>query len=203
MDLLRQPRSLGLLRLDDPHLDVARGRRAADVGQQRRVAALEEQPRPLERALGELQLGQLGLVVAQIGGEGLDVAAEGPPAGVVGAGLGRVGRAIDRGRAGRPCAVGRRAIDEVELVAQLLPAPEQFGVGLPVPLAHALQRVRAVADRRLRLRVESVEAAVPYVGPGACWLHRTVSIGVAFHGQTTSMARVLGALRWVRTVGAP
>ena len=69
-------------------------------------------------------------------------------------------------------AVARRAIVGVELVAQRLPATERFGVGLAVALAHASQRVRAVADRRLRLRVESVEAAVPNIGPGACWLHR-------------------------------
>ena len=32
VDLLGEPRALGLLGLDDPHLDVARGRRAADLG---------------------------------------------------------------------------------------------------------------------------------------------------------------------------
>ena len=66
VDLLGEPGALGLLGLDDPHLDVARGRRAADLGEQGRVAALEEEPRALERPLGELELGQLGLVLAEV-----------------------------------------------------------------------------------------------------------------------------------------
>ena len=108
VDLLGEPRALGLLGLDDPHLEVARGRRPADLGQQRRVAALEEEPRPLEGPLGELELGQLGLALAEVRGERVDVAAQRPSAGVVGAGLGRVGGTVHRGRR-RSGRAGRRS----------------------------------------------------------------------------------------------
>ena len=165
--------------------------RTADLREQGGVAALEEEPRSLERALGELQLGELGLTVADIDGEQLDVAAEGPSAGIIGAGLGRVGSPVHRcgpGLAAR--AVGAAAVVHLERVAHRLPLAERLRVGLAIALAHAPERVRAVADRRLRLLVESVEATVPCIGPGACWLHLTRSIGVASHGQTISKTLV-------------
>ena len=102
VDLLGEARALGLLGLDDAHLVVARGRRSADLGQQGRVAAFEEEPRPLERPLGELQPGELGLTVADVSGECLDVAAQRASSGIVGAGLGRVGRPVHGCGAGLP-----------------------------------------------------------------------------------------------------
>ena len=105
VDLLGEPRSLGLLRLHDPHLDIVW---TADLGDERGVAALEEQPGALERALGELQLVELGLVVAKVSGQVLDVAAEGATPGIVRSGLGRVGGAIDGGGAGHRLGVAWR-----------------------------------------------------------------------------------------------
>ena len=143
---------------------------SADVGDQGGVAALEEEPGALEGPLGQLELGQLGLVVAEVRRQVIDVAAQGAPLGVVGAGLGRIrrlgppGAVLDavRDRVSR----GARS-PRVELVAQRLPLAKGFEVRLAVALADALQRVRAVADRCLGLRVEAVEAAVANIGPGA------------------------------------
>ncbi len=173
VDLLGEAGALRLLGLDDAHLDVALGRRRTDLGDEGGVAALEEQPGPLEGPFRELQLGQLGLPLADVDREGLDVAAERPSPEVVGACLGGVRGAVHRGRRGsRPGEIVGAAVLRIELVAQRLPVGEGVGVGLAVALAHAAERVRAVADRRLRLRVESVEATVPCIGTGACWLHR-------------------------------
>src|SRR4029078_9170309 len=82
-------------------------------------------------------------------------------------------------------AIDRAAVVHFERVAQRLPLAERLRVRLAIALANALQRVRAVTDRRLRLLVESVEATVPGIGRGACWLHLPRSIGVASHGQAT------------------
>src|SRR4029078_5386731 len=86
-----------------------------------------------------------------------------------------------------PC--GRTGVCDLERVAERLPLAERLRVGLAIPLANALQRVRAVTDRRLRLLVESVEATVPGIGRGACWLHGTLSIGGASYAKTISNAR--------------
>ena len=59
--------------------------RLADQG---RVAALEEEPGPLERLPGQLELGQLGLVRARSTVQVVDVAAQRPPPRVVRTGLG-------------------------------------------------------------------------------------------------------------------
>ena len=180
VDLLGEPRALGLLGLDDPHLGVVRGRRGAPTSASSgRVAALEEEPASARgSARASSSLAELGLVVAEVASiRVVDVAAEGPSAGVVGAGLGRVGGRdrrgrrrgrVGRGRLGAASVLGARARRGAPASARAISA-----YGLAVALAHAAQRVRAVADRRLRLRVESVEAAVPSIGPGACWLHRT------------------------------
>ena len=120
--------------------------------------------------LGQLELGQLGLVAAEF------VRTAGRRR--------RGGRAAGRRRPRpRPRSAARSdSVDRagrlptlrvarsmtVELVAQGLPAAERVGVGLAVALADAAERVRAVADGRGRLRVEPVEAAVPDFGPGAC-----------------------------------
>ena len=78
----------------------------------------------------------------------IDVRAERPGPVVLGAGLrgvGGRGRVVVRGDEPRP-EVGRAALERVELVAQVLPAGELFGVGGPVALADAAQRVARVAD---------------------------------------------------------
>ena len=73
---------------------------SADLCQQGRVATFEEEPGALERPLGEFQLGQLGLALADVRGEPFDIATQGPPSGVIGTGLGRVGGTVHRGRPG-------------------------------------------------------------------------------------------------------
>ena len=125
----------------------------------------------LEVAQGDLELGELRLLAAELAAERVDL---GPEA----RGRGRPrrrprrrvaaasGAAIRRDRG--PGAVrlpGRPPLDRVELVAERLPASELVGVGGPVALADAPQRVRAVADR-LRSPPHGARRSARRVRPG-------------------------------------
>ena len=112
MDLLGQARTLGLLGLDDAHLQVRGQAGVGDLGEQAGVAALEEEPGVLHASHRQLELGQLLLVLAQIARQALDLDPQGLLAGVLGAGLGG-GRRGDR----PPCAAraDRRPLGLLEL----------------------------------------------------------------------------------------
>ncbi len=109
VDLLGQPRRA---RPPAPRRSASGRRRRSSV----RPTSVSSVASPRSRnshvrssvALGELELGQLGLVVAEVGGQRLDVPAQRPPARVVGAGLRSIGGPIDRGGAGR--AIRRRPV---------------------------------------------------------------------------------------------
>jgi hypothetical protein len=185
VDLLGQAAPLGLLGLDDPHPQIRRELGVGRVGQQARVAALDEQPGALEVLLRKLELAQVLLVEPELGREALDLGAGRSHPHILGTGLGRAAGSVEscRSRGPRPYlgrspgrAVAARA---VELVAHGVPPTELVEVRLAVPLAHHPQGVRGVADGRLGVGVQTVEAALPLVRPGACGLHLPRSIGGA------------------------
>ncbi len=170
VDLLGQAGPLGLLGLDDPHLHVVRPVRSGPLGHEAGVAALQEEPGALQAPVGELEPGELRLAATELHLQALDLRPEGTDPGVLGAGLGRL-HGLDRGAlrwvqavAGRdgPDAA-RPALERVELVAQDLVAGEVLPERLAVALGNGVDRVRGIAERRLRLRVELIEAAVSSV----------------------------------------
>jgi len=99
--LLGEADPLGLLGLHDAHPQVGRELRVGGVGEQARIAALQEEPRALEVLLGQLELAQLLLVEAELAREPLDLGAAGAPQRILGAGLGGRGRVGRVGGAGR------------------------------------------------------------------------------------------------------
>ena len=168
------------------------GRRAAGLVDQGRVATLEEEPRSLERPLGELQLGQLGLVLAELARSAgrrrrarLRVRASSAPAS---AALGRaigVGRALgDRGER-----VSRRAVD-AHRARRAGPASGRAPRSRPGDTA----RGRSAACSRCSRRPRS-----PPPGGRRSGCHRTAVPGVLapstseyrgrLHGQTISKTR--------------
>ena len=120
VDLLGETRSLGLLGLDDPHLDVVR-----TVRRRRRSGTRLESPRSrnsqaaLEAAMGELEPGELRLVAADVASRGArrpsgasasrasSAPASAASTALVGSGLGPVGRGDPP--AARPALEVRRA----------------------------------------------------------------------------------------------
>ena len=158
MDLLGQARPFAFLGLDDAHLEVRRQAGPGHLGQQTRVAALEEEPGVLHAPDRKLELGQLLLVPAEIAGQALDVAAEGLLAGIFGACLGRRRRRVRVVRFVRVGAWG--SLRGLEQVAQAVPASQRVAVGLAISLGDGAQAVGSVAQRRFRLGVQLVEARV-------------------------------------------
>ena len=92
--LLRDTGALRLLRLDDPH------RHVVVIGwviafDQAAVPLAQEEPRPLQRLLRELELGQRGLMGTELAAQGLDLATQGSQrASASGNGLCRAGRRV-------------------------------------------------------------------------------------------------------------
>ena len=142
----------------------------ARLRHERSVATAQEEPGAFHGLDGQLQPGELRLVLADLGGQRLDLGVQDAPAGVVDAGL-------------------RRSFECVDLRAQRPVPPEQIRAGVAVPVAHSPQRVRAVPDGGDRLGVESVDAAVSSLGAGTCGIHRRPSIRVAIHGQPITYTR--------------
>ena len=164
------------------------------VVDQRGVAALEEQPRALEVALGELELGQLGLVAAELARTAGRRRARSAPR------RGRRPRRPRRRSAARSASVGAhpaargdlaRSSRSMRRARRAGPASGRaVGVGLAVALADAAERVGAVANGRARFRMEPVEAT--FVAGAASPVRASIgvrSIRVAAHGQTISNAR--------------
>ena len=113
VDLLGEPRALGLLGLDDAHLEVARGRRARRPRSSRVASPRSRKSHVRSRVRSaSSSLAELGLAVAEVDRSGSSTSPRrAAPAGVVGAGLGGVGGAVDRrGRWSCRGAVDRRAI---------------------------------------------------------------------------------------------
>ena len=131
----------------------------------------------------DLELRELGLLFAQLATEGLDLGPHRPDALVGRAGFG----VLETGYRAQPATVALDgALGLVELVAELLPARELFGVRGPVALADRPERVRAVADRLRRLGAETVDphaANGSRVVAGSGGVHLPGSIR-AGHGQT-------------------
>ena len=148
MDLLRQARALGLLRLDDAHLNVLGCRGGARVRDEAAVAALEEQPRVLEAALGEVQPRELRPVEFDLGGQQFHLSPKTTKAAVVLA-----------------------ALEGIELTAERLPAFLFGVVGLSISLGDGPKAVGRVSKRRLGLGVEAVEVAVATFDAGTCEFH--------------------------------
>ncbi len=112
--------------------------------------------------MGQVETGELGLVRPDLRLQAFDLGSQGPGPGVVGAGLGGLlgaGRDASAGDLADALAA-RSALERVELVAQLLVAGQLFEVGAPIARGDGVERVRRVAERRLRLGVKLVEAAV-------------------------------------------
>src|SRR4051794_3723666 len=218
MDLLREAAALGLLGLDDPHLELRRQRRQLVVGDERGVATLEEQPRALEVSDRELQAGQLGLVDAELGPGATGAPA---PGGGRGAGAPRLGRgrgpcvggcaiACRLGHAVRAVACVRQhpgldvVLEAGEVVPERLPAPELLEVRGSVAVANAAEAVRRVAERLVRLGVQLVVPAHGRLRAGG--IHRAECIGAHGYGRSRSAvgasptpATPLHAMRNTRT----
>ena len=138
---------------------------------QRRVAALQEQPGGLEVADRELQAGQLRLVAAEV--------AAGPATSPrIAAAGGR--RPRPRGRLGRPSAgrvavsvggpTGHVALEAAEVVVEGLPAGQVVEVGRAVAVADGAQRVRGERERLRGLGMQLVEPGARRLAPGS--VHR-------------------------------
>jgi hypothetical protein len=104
VDLLGEPRSLRLLGLDDPHLDVRRQAVAGAlaVADEARIAALKEEPGRLEVAQRDLELRELRLLLAELAAERVDLRPERPDAGVLRTDLGGDRRSIGGSAASVP-----------------------------------------------------------------------------------------------------
>ena len=179
---------------------------ASGFGEHRLAAALEEAPRPLEGAQGEVDAAELGLVVGQLPDEPVDLLAQDPRPPLVDPdrrGRDRDHAAIARDAIGRGRLGAAPALEPLQVVAKGLPARELLVVRLLVALPDALQRARALADRGGRLLVETVEAVTAGMRLGACCLHGLRSIRVVSHGQTTSNARTSSRGSGPPPAGAP
>ena len=168
MDFLGEARALSLLGLDDPHLDLRGEAVVAAARDEAAVAAPHEEPRRLEIAQGDLELGQIGLMAAELAPQSADVRAECPNPGVLGTRLGRLrgarglARVIDLAvGAHQPWSRrGQVALQLVELIAERLPPAERFAIRRAVALAHTPQDVGAVGDRLVGLRDKAVDPGI-------------------------------------------
>ena len=165
VDLLGQARPFGFLGLDDPHLDVGRCHGPVGAGDERRVAALEEQPGVLKGPMRELEPRELGLVASDIGLQTLDIRAERARACIVGPGLrGLRGRWLGVGRilVGDPLPT-RPAVRPVELVAQGLVARQLIEERGTVLADDGIEAVGGIRERGFGLGMELIEAAISSV----------------------------------------
>jgi hypothetical protein len=128
VDLLSQARALGLLGLDDAHLQIGGQAGSGDLGEQAGVATLQEEPGVLHAPNRKLELRKLLLVATQIRRQAFDVRPESLLAGIFGACL-RGG-----GRIGLVCGADRGAVGCLALVAQVIPATQSVVVSLAVSL---------------------------------------------------------------------
>ena len=88
--------------------------------------------------LGELQLGQFALVLAELVRQLIDLGAQRALEAIVGAGLGGARGLVEIGQViGRVAVASWRTVDVVKLVAERLPAHERLAVGLAISLPDA------------------------------------------------------------------
>ena len=189
VDLLGEPRALGLLRLDDPHREVAVGIGRVARCDERGIAALQEQPGPRQGSLGELELGQL-----EPGGRSSSAArGSTSPRSAATPGVAR-----RRPRPSSAASASSAFVDDeartrsrglaVDAVRARRAAPASGRASSSVGLAVALAHARAACSRCSRPPRWPPRGARRSGCPpvdAACSLHRLRSIRAA-HGQTIS-----------------
>ena len=140
-------------------------RRQRGLRHQRRVAALQEQPRALEVADRELQARELRLVAAQ-----LAAGPRHPPRIIRSRRSAAPASAALRPRPRRRRRSGRRpvapSLEGAQLVRERLPAGQVVQVGRAIPVADGAQRVGGVRERLRGFRVQLVEPGARRFAPG-------------------------------------